>query len=109
MLYSIPEVKIIDRVPHASEYRRWKAELNRVDPNAYATMLGLERGKLIPQAGYRELIGGIHPFSPSTRRATMTKLLPVFSSVLSYGMLYCDVKTVGRLVDMRRMAYLYVV
>ena len=35
MLYSIPDMKRIDRVPHGADYRGWLAALDRVDPGAY--------------------------------------------------------------------------
>lgn len=35
MLYSVPELKRIDDIPHADDYRRWRGELDQVDPVAY--------------------------------------------------------------------------
>ena len=35
MLYSIPDMKRIDYVPHSNDYDRWLAALNAVDPKAY--------------------------------------------------------------------------
>ena len=35
MLYSVPDVRRIDHVPHAEEYRAWRTALDRIDPQAY--------------------------------------------------------------------------
>lgn len=35
MLYSVPDLNKIDNVSHASDYRHWRAELDRTDPGAY--------------------------------------------------------------------------
>jgi hypothetical protein len=35
MLYSVPDLKSINEVPHSPAYRRWRAELDRIDPDAY--------------------------------------------------------------------------
>ena len=35
MLYSIPDMKRIEHVPHRPEYRSWRAALDRVDLGAY--------------------------------------------------------------------------
>lgn len=35
MLYSVPDLNKLDNVPHASDYRCWRAELDRTDPGAY--------------------------------------------------------------------------
>ena len=38
MLYSIPDMKRIDHVPHASDYQRWLAALDAVDADAYQSI-----------------------------------------------------------------------
>src|SRR5215467_6965803 len=35
MLYSVPDMKCLDYVPHASEYQGWRRRLDRFDPDAY--------------------------------------------------------------------------
>jgi hypothetical protein len=35
MLYPLPDLTRIDHVPHAADYQRWRAELDRIDPHAY--------------------------------------------------------------------------
>ena len=35
MLYSVPDLKRIDEVPHRADYNRWRAELDRIDPGAF--------------------------------------------------------------------------
>jgi len=35
MLYSVPDLKKIDHVPHAGDYRRWRQLLDSTDPDAY--------------------------------------------------------------------------
>jgi len=35
MLYSVPDLKQIETVPHTVEYRRWCTALDEVDPQAY--------------------------------------------------------------------------
>ena len=35
MLYSVPEMKSIDCVPHVEEYRAWRAALDRINPQAF--------------------------------------------------------------------------
>lgn len=35
MLYSVPELKLLDTVPHSQEYRSWRASLDHIDPRAY--------------------------------------------------------------------------
>lgn len=36
MLFSIPDIKRIDHIPHAAEYRAWRTALDGVDPGAYS-------------------------------------------------------------------------
>jgi len=35
MLYSVPDMKKIEHVPHDQDYRRWRAELDRTNPPAF--------------------------------------------------------------------------
>jgi hypothetical protein len=35
MLYSVPDLRKIDHVPHPADYQRWREALDRVDPQAY--------------------------------------------------------------------------
>jgi hypothetical protein len=35
MLYSVPDLRKIDHVPHPDDYRRWSQALGRIDPQAY--------------------------------------------------------------------------
>ncbi len=35
MLYTVPDMKRIEGVPHGAEYRAWRAALDRIDSRAY--------------------------------------------------------------------------
>jgi hypothetical protein len=35
MLYSVPDLRQIDHVPHPVDYRRWSQALDRIDTHAY--------------------------------------------------------------------------
>jgi hypothetical protein len=35
MLFSVPDVKRIDKVPHPVDYAAWRTSLDRVDPQAF--------------------------------------------------------------------------
>jgi hypothetical protein len=38
MLYSVPDMKRIDYVPHAADYWRWREALDRLNPRAYTAI-----------------------------------------------------------------------
>ncbi len=38
MLYSVPDLRRTDHVPHSGDYRHWRQALDRIDPRAYQRM-----------------------------------------------------------------------
>ena len=69
MLYSVPDLKKINDVPHKGDYNRWRAELDRIDPGAFAAIHGelearfqnreVDTSSWIPGADWRNT-----PFQP---------------------------------------------
>lgn len=92
MLYSVPDLKRIRNVPHASEYRKWRENLDRVDANAYTTISielndrfqgrEVDTSSWIPGADWRDT-----PFQPIYEACNHDEV----ASGLFFGLIVWDV------------------